>query len=154
MSSWVSSPRRPRSVGSSFTRIPNKAVPPHDAIRLRVTPGWVLADGRYPGLPLLVAGNDPDNRLDNRVQVVASAGSGKTSVMVARAAYAVMRGFVPPDGPGHCPAARTAARGGRAGSCMAAAATGTIAGTAALNGRTNRIGVPLIWVSSPLQADR
>jgi DNA helicase-4 len=35
---------------------------------------------------------------DNRVQVVASAGSGKTSVMVARAAYAVMRGFVPPEG--------------------------------------------------------
>ncbi len=35
---------------------------------------------------------------DNRVQVVASAGSGKTSVMVARAAYAVMRGFAPPEG--------------------------------------------------------
>jgi DNA helicase IV len=34
---------------------------------------------------------------DNRVQVVASAGSGKTSVMVARAAYAVARGFVPAD---------------------------------------------------------
>ncbi|MGZ4639212.1 MAG: UvrD-helicase domain-containing protein [Actinomycetes bacterium] len=34
---------------------------------------------------------------DNRVQVVAAAGSGKTSVMIARAAYAVMRGFVPPD---------------------------------------------------------
>jgi DNA helicase IV len=34
---------------------------------------------------------------DNRVQVVASAGSGKTSVMVARAAYAVARGFVPPE---------------------------------------------------------
>jgi DNA helicase-4 len=34
---------------------------------------------------------------DNRVQVVASAGSGKTSVMVARAAYAVLRGFVPPE---------------------------------------------------------
>ena len=33
---------------------------------------------------------------DNRVQVVASAGSGKTSVMVARAAYAVDRGFVEP----------------------------------------------------------
>ena len=33
---------------------------------------------------------------DNRVQVVAAAGSGKTSVMVARAAYAVMRGFVSP----------------------------------------------------------
>ncbi len=31
---------------------------------------------------------------DNRVQVVAAAGSGKTSVMVARAAYAVLRGFV------------------------------------------------------------
>ena len=35
--------------------------------------------------------------LDNRVHVVASAGSGKTSVMVARAAYAIMRGFVQPD---------------------------------------------------------
>ena len=34
---------------------------------------------------------------DNHVQVVASAGSGKTSVMVARAAYAVRRGFVAPD---------------------------------------------------------
>jgi DNA helicase-4 len=34
---------------------------------------------------------------DNRVQVIAAAGSGKTSVMVARAAYAVLRGFVPPD---------------------------------------------------------
>lgn len=34
--------------------------------------------------------------LDNRVQVLAAAGSGKTSVMVARAAYAVSRGFVPP----------------------------------------------------------
>jgi DNA helicase-4 len=34
---------------------------------------------------------------DNRVQVVASAGSGKTSVMVARAAYAVHRGFITPD---------------------------------------------------------
>ena len=34
---------------------------------------------------------------DNRVQVVASAGSGKTSVMVARAAYAVRRGFVAAD---------------------------------------------------------
>ena len=32
---------------------------------------------------------------DNRVQVIAAAGSGKTSVMVARAAYAVDRGFVP-----------------------------------------------------------
>lgn len=32
---------------------------------------------------------------DNRVQVIAAAGSGKTSVMVARAAYAVKRGFVP-----------------------------------------------------------
>jgi DNA helicase-4 len=35
--------------------------------------------------------------MDNHVQVVASAGSGKTSVMVARAAYAIMRGFVQPD---------------------------------------------------------
>lgn len=34
---------------------------------------------------------------DNRVQVLAGAGSGKTSVMVARAAYAVTRGFVSPD---------------------------------------------------------
>ncbi|WP_158648002.1 UvrD-helicase domain-containing protein [Nocardioides houyundeii] len=34
---------------------------------------------------------------DNRVQVVAAAGSGKTSIMVARAAYAVLRGIVPPD---------------------------------------------------------
>ena len=34
---------------------------------------------------------------DNRVQVIASAGSGKTSLMVARAAYAVSRGFVAPD---------------------------------------------------------
>src|SRR5690606_4814445 len=31
---------------------------------------------------------------DNRVHVIAAAGSGKTSVMVARAAYAVQRGFV------------------------------------------------------------
>jgi DNA helicase-4 len=35
--------------------------------------------------------------MDNRVHVVASAGSGKTSVMVARAAYAILRGFVQPD---------------------------------------------------------
>jgi DNA helicase-4 len=34
---------------------------------------------------------------DNRVQVVAAAGSGKTSVMVARAAYATHRGFVSPE---------------------------------------------------------
>ncbi|WP_175557540.1 UvrD-helicase domain-containing protein [Raineyella antarctica] len=34
---------------------------------------------------------------DNRVRVVAAAGSGKTSVMVARAAYAVARGFVAPE---------------------------------------------------------
>lgn len=34
---------------------------------------------------------------DNRVQVVAAAGSGKTSVMIARAAYALHRGFVPAD---------------------------------------------------------
>ena len=34
---------------------------------------------------------------DNRVQVLAAAGAGKTSVMVARAAYAVSRGFVAPD---------------------------------------------------------
>lgn len=34
---------------------------------------------------------------DNRVQVVASAGSGKTSTMVAKAAYAIHRGFVDPQ---------------------------------------------------------
>lgn len=34
---------------------------------------------------------------DNRVQLVAAAGSGKTSVMIARAAYAVARGFVAPE---------------------------------------------------------
>lgn len=34
---------------------------------------------------------------DNRVQVVASAGSGKTSTMVAKAAYAIHRGFVEPE---------------------------------------------------------
>lgn len=34
---------------------------------------------------------------DNRVQVLAGAGSGKTSVMVARAAYAVARGLVPAE---------------------------------------------------------
>ena len=34
---------------------------------------------------------------DNRVRVIAAAGSGKTSVMVARAAYAIARGFVPGD---------------------------------------------------------
>lgn len=34
---------------------------------------------------------------DNRVQVLAAAGSGKTSLMVARAAYAVNRGLVAPD---------------------------------------------------------
>jgi DNA helicase IV len=34
---------------------------------------------------------------DNRVQLLAAAGSGKTSVMVARAAYAVARGLVAPD---------------------------------------------------------
>ena len=34
---------------------------------------------------------------DNRVQVVAAAGSGKTSVMVARAAYAILREFVPAE---------------------------------------------------------
>lgn len=35
--------------------------------------------------------------MDNRVQVVAAAGSGKTSVMVARAAYAIHFGIVPAD---------------------------------------------------------
>ncbi|MCY0389912.1 UvrD-helicase domain-containing protein [Robbsia sp. Bb-Pol-6] len=34
---------------------------------------------------------------DNRVQVVAAAGSGKTSTMVAKAAYAIQRGFVAPE---------------------------------------------------------
>lgn len=34
---------------------------------------------------------------DNRVLVVASAGSGKTSTMVAKAAYAIHRGYAPPD---------------------------------------------------------
>jgi len=34
---------------------------------------------------------------DNRVQVVASAGSGKTSTMVAKAAYAIHRGLVAPE---------------------------------------------------------
>jgi len=34
---------------------------------------------------------------DNRVQVLAAAGSGKTSLMVARAAYAVTRGLVAPE---------------------------------------------------------
>ncbi|WMJ68716.1 UvrD-helicase domain-containing protein [Stenotrophomonas sp. 24(2023)] len=34
---------------------------------------------------------------DNRVQVVASAGSGKTSTMVAKAAYAIDRGFIAPE---------------------------------------------------------
>lgn len=35
--------------------------------------------------------------MDNRVQVVAAAGSGKTSVMVGRAAYAIARGFIPAE---------------------------------------------------------
>ena len=34
---------------------------------------------------------------DNRVRVIAAAGSGKTSVMVARAGYAIARGFVSPE---------------------------------------------------------
>ncbi|WP_414495386.1 UvrD-helicase domain-containing protein [Stenotrophomonas maltophilia] len=34
---------------------------------------------------------------DNRVQVVAAAGSGKTSALVAKAAYAIDRGFVEPE---------------------------------------------------------
>lgn len=34
---------------------------------------------------------------DNATQLLAAAGSGKTSVMVARAAYAVMRGFTTPE---------------------------------------------------------
>lgn len=35
--------------------------------------------------------------MDNRVQILAAAGSGKTSTMVAKAAYAVTRGLVSPD---------------------------------------------------------
>lgn len=34
---------------------------------------------------------------DNRVRVIAAAGSGKTSVMVARAAFAISRGFASPE---------------------------------------------------------
>ena len=34
---------------------------------------------------------------DNRVRVIAAAGSGKTSVIVARAAYAIARDLVPPE---------------------------------------------------------
>ncbi|MFS8974553.1 UvrD-helicase domain-containing protein [Cupriavidus necator] len=34
---------------------------------------------------------------DNKVQVVASAGSGKTSTMIAKAVYAIHRGFVAPE---------------------------------------------------------
>ncbi|MDH8297429.1 UvrD-helicase domain-containing protein, partial [Klebsiella pneumoniae] len=34
---------------------------------------------------------------DNKVQVIASAGSGKTSTMVARAAYAISRDIVRPE---------------------------------------------------------
>lgn len=34
---------------------------------------------------------------DNRVQVIASAGSGKTSTMVGKAAYAIARGLIPAD---------------------------------------------------------
>jgi DNA helicase-4 len=34
---------------------------------------------------------------DNRVQVVGLGGSDKTSTMVARAAYVIHRGFVPPE---------------------------------------------------------
>lgn len=34
---------------------------------------------------------------DNRLQVIAAAGSGKTSLLIARAAYAVLRGFVAPE---------------------------------------------------------
>lgn len=34
---------------------------------------------------------------DNRLQVIASAGSGKTSTMVAKAVYAIHRGFVAPE---------------------------------------------------------
>lgn len=34
---------------------------------------------------------------DNRVQVIASAGSGKTSIMVAKAVYAIHRGFAAPE---------------------------------------------------------
>ena len=47
--------------------------------------------------PLSVEQSNAVIAFDNRVQVVAAAGSGKTSVMVARAAYAVHRGFIAPD---------------------------------------------------------
>ncbi|WP_075813751.1 UvrD-helicase domain-containing protein [Serinicoccus sp. CUA-874] len=45
---------------------------------------------------------------DNRVNVIAAAGLGKTSVMVARAAYAVSRGLVKPEGTYSSPSTRTA----------------------------------------------
>ena len=47
--------------------------------------------------PLTVEQSRAVITFDNRVQILAAAGSGKTSVMVARAAYAVSRGFVRPD---------------------------------------------------------
>ena len=53
--------------------------------------------GRYESSPL----TDEQSRavvcMDNRVLVVAAAGSGETSVMVARAAYAVKKGLVDPQ---------------------------------------------------------
>ncbi len=47
--------------------------------------------------PLSIEQSNAVIAFDNRVQVVAAAGSGKTSVMVARAAYAVNRGFIAPE---------------------------------------------------------
>lgn len=47
--------------------------------------------------PLTDEQTDAVVTFDNRVQVVAAAGSGKTSVMVARAAYAIKRDLVPAD---------------------------------------------------------
>jgi DNA helicase-4 len=47
--------------------------------------------------PLTEEQRQAATNFENRVQLVAAAGSGKTSVMVAKAAYAVKRGLVDPD---------------------------------------------------------
>lgn len=47
--------------------------------------------------PLTYEQREAATCFENRLQVVAAAGSGKTSVMVAKAAYAVSRGLVQPD---------------------------------------------------------
>jgi DNA helicase-4 len=47
--------------------------------------------------PLTIEQREAATCFENRVQVIAAAGSGKTSVMVAKAAYAVSRGLVAPD---------------------------------------------------------